>query len=201
MQPQGRMSPMTAFFLGLFGVGAISVAAGAVIVLFGLRMADSHVGGLIRLVDSAVTNLPAIVEGLPPALKEALHDRRAPEYAKNIETQVDMVAGRWSDSPVPTVIIRNQGDELVSLLTIRVAALDEKGRAIREWTTVAATPIGIADEWRGPLMPGATRHVVLDGGCFRGDDDRSAASMVVEIADVRVWTPLPVEMHASASLP
>ena len=178
------------------------MASGAGIVLYGLRVADSHVGGLLRFADSAVTNLPAIVESLPPALKDALHDRRAPEYAKLIETKVDMVAGQWSDAPVATVTIRNLGDELVSLLTIRVAALDNAGRAIREWTTVAATPMGIANEWRGPLMPGSTRHVVLDDSYSRHDDDRRAASMVVEIADVRVWTPpTAAEVHARASLP
>jgi hypothetical protein len=99
------------------------------------------------------------------------------------------------------VTIKNKGNELVSLLTVRVAALDARGRALHEWTTTAATPIGFEHEWRGPLMPGSTRHVVLDNGCFHRNELEGAETLVVEIADVRVWTSPTNEMQASALNP
>lgn len=201
MHAPTRMSPLTAFFLGLFGVGAIGVASGAVIFLYGLRMVDRHFGSAVQIVENVAANLPDFIEGLPPAIKDALHDRRAPEYAANIETDVELVKSKDGESSFPTLTIKNKGNELVSLLTVRVAALDAQGRAIREWTTAAATPIGIEREWRGPLMPGSTRHVVLDHGCFFEDDLHGAESLVVEIADIRVWTSPTAEMQASAMNP
>ena len=199
MHAQARMSPLTAFFFGLFGVGAVAVASGAVIVLYTLDMVDRHFGSAMGIVENAAANLPEFIEGLPPAIKDALHDRRAPEYAASIETSVEMVEPAKGQSPFPTITIRNKGNELVSLLTVRVAALDAQGRAYQEWTTVAATPIGIEDEWRGPLLPGSTRHVVLDHGCYF--DQRDAVTLTVEIADVRVWTAPVSEMQASAVNP
>jgi len=199
MHVQTRMSPLTAFFIGLFGVGAVAVASGAVIVLYTMDMVDRHVGSVMGIVENAASNLPEFIEGLPPAIKDALHDRRAPEYATSIETAVELVEPGKGQSPFPTVTIRNKGNELVSLLTVRVAALDAQGRAYQEWTTVAATPIGIEDEWRGPLLPGSTRHVVFDHGCYF--DQRDAVTLSVEIADVRVWTAPVSEMQASAVNP
>jgi len=201
MHAQSRMSPLTAFFLGLFGVGAIGVASGAVIVLFGLRMVDRHFGSAVHIAENAIGNLPEFIEGLPPAIKDALHDRRAPEYATSIETTVDMVESKDNETVFPTITIRNKGTELVSLLTVRVAALDARGRATHEWTTAAATPIGIEREWRGPLMPGGTRHVVLDHGCYYQNDLDGSETLVVEIADVRVWTSPVAHMQASSVNP
>lgn len=200
MHAPTRMSPLTAFFLGLFGVGAVAVASGTVVLLFGLRMVDRHIGVAIHLAENAVTNLPEFLEGLPPALKDALHDRRAPEYAAHLEAEANIVDGGGQDRFV-TLTVRNAGEELVSLLSLRVAALDAQGRAVREWTTVAATPIGIEDEWRGPLMPGGTRHIVLDRGCFFPGEWRAAVTAVVEIADVRVWRGSESERQASVGYP
>jgi len=70
---------------------------------------------------------------------------------------------------------------------VRVAALDVDGVARREWTEVVATPLAIDDDWRGPLLPGSKRHVVLSS--WRGVSAASATAIRgdVEISDVRVW--------------
>lgn len=201
MHAQTRMSPLTAFFFGLFGVGAVAVAAGAAIVLYSIDMVDRHFGSAIGIIENAASNLPEFIEGLPPAIKDALHDRRAPEYAASLETTVDLVKCTDVESLFPTITIRNKGQELVSLLTVRVAALNANGHAVCEWTTVAATPIGIEHEWRGPLMPGSTRHVVLDHGCYYKKALEGTETLIVEIADVRVWTSPGAEMQASSVNP
>lgn len=119
-----------------------------------------------------------------------LNDRRAPEYIENIEVDVafrrdDRIGGL---RPVMTIV--NRGSEVVSLLAIRVAAMDADRIPLQEWTEIVATPLAIEGEWRGPLMPGATRNVVLSR-CLRSIDPADASSVTgaVEIADVRLWKP------------
>ena len=82
--------------------------------------------------------------------------------------------------------IINKGDEIVSLLAVRVVALNSQGVPVREWTEVVATPLAIEGEWRGPLMPGNQRHAILSGYLGRGVDGEEKYTAAIEIADVRV---------------
>jgi len=51
---------------------------------------------------------------------------------------------------------------------------------------VVATPLAIDDDWRGPLMPGATRYVVLSGSRSLAGKVGTVTA-VTEIGEVRVW--------------
>lgn len=75
------------------------------------------------------------------------------------------------------------------MLAVRVAALDARRTPVREWTEVVATPIAIDHEWRGPLMPGATRHVVLSSWRNFPADKADALLVAPEISEIRVWEP------------
>ncbi|MFQ5462644.1 MAG: hypothetical protein ACE5E5_08465 [Phycisphaerae bacterium] len=181
------MSPWTALFLGMFGFGSVVLVAGTTVVLYGMRIAEKNITDVFGLTEQTIANLPEIIESLPPSVQDLLNDRRAPEYRDKIDVQVRLVTGSGGQRLFPALTITNNGDEVVSLLTVRVAALDAVGTAVQEWTELVATPIGIEDELRGPLMPHATRHVRL-GRC-RPPTNLSIEKLtgVGEISDVRIW--------------
>lgn len=184
--PRARMSPMTALFLGMFFVGGMGIASLTAIVLYTMRIADSNAAKLLHFADNTIEGLPDLLKSLPPALADVLNDRRAPEYVSNLDVKVKFVTDESRGSVRPVVTVKNNGTEVVSMLALHVAAMDEHGNPRSDWTEVVATPLTIDDEWRGPLMPGSTRHVVLRGSrSFAGNASTLVA--VAEIGDVRVW--------------
>lgn len=192
MVTHARMSPLTAFFIGVFGVGAVSIASVTAIVLYGLAIVDMKTTDALQFTEKTITTtlteLPKLLESLPEAIGDLLNDGRAPEYAAHLDVNVDFVVDQRSGSLRPVLTVVNQGEELVSLLSVRVAVLNKSGLPIRDWTEVIATPIAIDHDWRGPLMPGATRHVVLSS-CGRGvtADQAGEITGAVEISDIRIW--------------
>ena len=190
MVPQQRMSPLTAFFLGLFGVGAVAIGSIAVVSLYTLRIIDSNVGAVFRLASDTVDGLPGLLRELPPALGDLLRDRRDPRYASHIKVDVRFAADEIRGGLRPVMTVTNNGEEVVSLLAVRVVGLDAEGRPAGEWTEVIATPLAFDNDWRGPLLPGETRHVLLSRTHrFVNDPAGTDLSPAVEIADVRIWRP------------
>ena len=97
----------------------------------------------------------------------------------------------------PIIELHNRGGELVSLLSMRVVVFDKDGDPVDEFNEWGATPIAADDEWRGPLMPGATRHIVsryLGLGQMFSPAELQAG---VEITDVRVWKGATTEAEAT----
>jgi len=202
------MSPLTALFLGLSLFGVSLVAMIAVVALYGLKIADDKSDRLLGLADNTVERVPEIIrsvtdqmpeliKSLPPVLSDAFNDRRAPEYTGQLVIQAELRPSGRRDSLAPVVTIENKGSEMVSLLSVRVAVLDESGTPRREYTEMAATPLAIDHDWRGPLMPGATRHLVL---CDWDGLPQNAASRwkaVCEISELRLWNGPAAEAVAS----
>lgn len=196
MTTSTRMSPMTALFLGLFGVGAVGITSGTAVLLYTLRIVDQKANKLLGFAENTIQSLPDLMASLPPALNEVLSDRRAPEYVGSIESSVRFVLTENGEGVRPVVTVVNKGNEVVSMLGVRVAAMDADGVPVRDWTEVVATPLPIDDDWRGVLLPGATRHVVLHGS--RSLDPVKVASYrgEIEFSELRVWVPtdrLPVK--------
>lgn len=189
MGPQTRMSPLTAFCFGLFGVGAVTIAGVTSIVLYGMRVIDKRTDAVFGIVGSTVAHLPDLVEQLPKAVGELLQDRRAFDYSPNVEVVAKFLFDEKRDRIRPSLVITNRGSEVVSLMAVRVAALNAQKNAVAEWTETVATPVGIADEWRGPLAPGATRYVVLRGDWSLQRADVAALTPSIEISELRIWTP------------
>jgi len=190
MTGQNRMSAMTALVIGIFGIGAITVASTAAIVLFGMSIVDAKVSDVLGIAQGTIEGLPDLIESAPAAIADILNDRRAPEYAADLDVKVAFVSQDRSGSVRPTLTITNKGNKVVSMLAIRVAALKDGTIPVREWTEVVATPIAIEDEWRGPLFPGSTRYVLLSSG-YRGVPAQMTGDIVaaVEISEIRVWRP------------
>ena len=181
-----RMSPLTAMFLGMFFVGGLVIASATAVVLYSMRIADSNVAKLLWFADNTVDGLPELLKSLPPALADVLHDRRAPDYASKLDVHVKFIDDETSGALRPVLTVKNTGDEVVSMLALHVAALDANGTPRSDWTQVVATPLSIDKDWRGPLMPGETRHVVFSGSRALAGKSQTLAA-VVEIGDVRVW--------------
>ncbi|MGB2984380.1 MAG: hypothetical protein WBE26_00740 [Phycisphaerae bacterium] len=194
MMHQNRMSPLTALFIGIFGVGAVGIASGAAIVLYSMRIIDTRATELLGFAENTVGGtleaLPELLESLPPTLKDLLNDQRAPEYAANIDVDVNFIADERSGGLRPVLTITNNGSEVVSMLAVRVAALQDQNVPVQEWTEVVATPIAIENEWRGPLMPGSRRYVVVS--CCRNlrvGKIGGSITGAVEISEIRIWRP------------
>jgi len=184
--PRSRMSPITALIVGLFLFGGVGIASLTTVVLYTMRIADSNAAKLLHFAGNTVDGLPELLKSLPPALADVLNDRRAPEYASNIDVKVKFINDEASGMLRPVVTVTNKGTEVISMLALHVAAMDENGTPRNDWTEVVATPLTIDNDWRGPLMPGNTRHVVLSGSrSLAGKSETLVA--VAEIGDVRVW--------------
>jgi len=181
------MSPWTALFLGMFGLGGVVLVTGTTVVLYGMRIAEKNIADVFGLAEHTVANLPEFIESLPPSIQDLLNDRRAPEYQDQIDVQVRLVGESEGRRVFPALTITNNGDKVVSLLTVRVAALDAEGTPVQEWTELVATPIGVEDELRGPLMPNATRYVRLQRCRFSSGYPIEKLTGVGEISDVRIW--------------
>jgi hypothetical protein len=189
MTTKQRMSPLTAFFLGLFGVGTAIVCVGGVIAIFGMRLVDKNVNNAAGLVATTIANVPELIDSLPPIVSDSFKDRRAPEYASHLDVKVTFVPDGRGKGYRPALSITNRGEEMISLLGIRVAAMDERDSPIADWTEVVATPISIDNHWRGPLMAGQTRNVVLSGWYRLSEETAAKVTGAWEITDVRIWDP------------
>lgn len=178
-----RMSPWTALFLGGSGVVGLIIVSAASIVLYGMSIADRNVSSIVQVATNSVDDLPGWLVELPELFEKVFNDRRALEYADSLDFDVTFVTDARG-VVTPALTIRNTGRETVSYLSVRVAALNEDDIPVGEWTELVATPVGIEEELRGLLLPGATRHVMLDGR-WKGKGDFTLKG-VTEVSDIRV---------------
>ncbi len=184
-KPRSTLST-AAFGLSAFTVTVVVCATS--IILYGLYIVDRKSDSLVDLLESSIVSLPEVTEALPPAISDVLNDRRAPDYAEQLDVSVQLAeVDSRKGVTQPVIEVHNRGNRLVTLLSMRVVILDEDGRPAVESNEWAATPFAADDDWRGPLMPGSTR--TLSGGYYRLGDGRKipADRVSVEITDIRVW--------------
>lgn len=188
MVTQKRMSALTALVLGVTGVATVGIASGSALVAYTMHVAGGNVEALVGFTGSTIKGLPELLQALPPAVSDMLNDRRVPSYASHLDVNVKLVTNRKGDRYRPVLTVTNGGSEVVSMLAVRVAAIGGDGVPVGEWTEVVATPIALEDhDWRGPLMPGTPRYVMVGG--WRGLNAMPLSSLTpaVEISEVRVW--------------
>lgn len=168
---------------GVFGLLVVGVICGTAVGLYGMNIVDRHSGQISGMAFQALADWRKIA---PPAVVEALNDRRMPQYLDNLTISTEMIDGSLgSDLRRVLLTIRNGGDETVSMLALRVMLEDDDSVPRAERSLYAATPIMLdEDNWRGPLLPGATRRIVVMH--CRGD---GASKASVEVAELRVSTP------------
>lgn len=172
-----------------------AIVCGTGLGLYGLRIVDTKSDNVLASIQQVIGNLPEIQKNLPPVLADALSDERRPDYIGKIKITASVVSGPNKRGDIlPAVEVTNTGDEVVSMLPIRITLSDANGGGLAQRTRMGATPLGVADEdWPGPLMPGATRKIVQR---FSVDRDRgsnlgeaSDYQVACEVTDVRIWKP------------
>lgn len=182
-QPVRRMSALSAAIFGVTAVVMTVIASVTAVVFYGLTMVDRKTDTLTETARALLEELPAIRAALPPALADAVSDVRRPEYAPRLKIEVGLPQASDRGRRVePVISVENTGDEVVSMLALRIVALNSAGAPIREWTEYLATPLAIEDEWRGPLLPSSTRRAVLNRSC-----PKDTASVEYEVTELRVW--------------
>lgn len=182
-----------------FSVMLITVILCATMIgMYGMNIVDRKTDTLTGFVQEAVRSLPEMVDSLPPVVADVLDDRRMPGYAETIDVSVRLVPVGRRDWVRPVIEVHNRGGEMVSLLSMRVVVFDEDGDPVGEMNEWGATPIAADDEWRGPLMPGAKRHIL--SRYLHLNDGRSSQGLraEVEITDIRVWKGEATQLDAAA---
>ncbi len=173
---------LSSLVLGLCGMISITVVCATAVGLYGLYIVDDKIEELVGASPDMVEALTDWQQALPPALADAIDDRRDISYRPMVDASVELL-GTDSRSATPVIEVVNQGDKVVTLLSMRVTVEDDEGIPDREMTVYAATPITIDHEWRGPLLPGSTRRFALRSGRL----GRDATLATLEITELRVW--------------
>ncbi len=190
-----RSGFLTALAHGFFGLLIAVVLVVAVVVVTGVYFADRNIGQVIALTRDAGGSLREWREFLPPAISEALEDRRAPDYRNALEIEA-LVAdadaqgvsshSHHNNSRYVLVRVSNRGDEVISLLTGRIVLYDANRVPVHEKVVAVATPFALdidrEDKWRGPLWPGQTREFVATRAPTRGEYHAE-----FDLADLRTW--------------
>jgi hypothetical protein len=188
METRKGMSAATAFFLGMWITGSVAIAGGTVFLLCVLNVVDGKIGDIVHLGRDAIGNASNVVKALQPLLGDVFNDQRNLGYAKQIEVKIHSPSTSRNCGR-PSLTISNTGTEVISRLTVRVTAIDDSGSTRYEWTEMAATPIAINNQFRGPILPGdgIRRLVFSEGPCVRGEE-LASLSLKAEIAEIFVWS-------------
>ncbi len=101
---------------GVSGVLITGIICGTGVGLYGLRMLDHKTGDLTSLAKEIVAAVPDIIDALPPVLADALNDRRDPGYRSDLEIEIAIRQDQDSSWQRPVLIVKNNGDQVVSLL-------------------------------------------------------------------------------------
>jgi hypothetical protein len=192
-----KRSFLTAMVSGFFGVMISLIVCGTALTLFGLYIADNTV---FRLIGEVRGGLADWRDHLPAIVTDALHDRRAPEYREQVDVRARFVGSDELRRGGDIVLeVENRGDAIVTLMNVRVSMLDDREVPVREYIFAAATPITSDGGFHGPIQPASnnvpTRRVLakVTGAPIEN------GKLLVEVTDLRVWTPPKTEIESAAS--
>jgi hypothetical protein len=151
--------------------------------LYGLYIVDDKIEELVGASPDLIDALTDWQQALPPALADAIDDRRDLSYQPMVDTSVELIDDDYR-STTPVIEVVNRGDKVITLLSMRVTVDDDEGIPTKEMTVYAATPLTIDSDWRGPLLPGSTRRFAMRSSRL----GRDACSASLEVTELRVWT-------------
>jgi hypothetical protein len=183
-----RHTFLSALAMGVSAIIIAFIVSCTVIIIYGMNFAGEKSEELVSLLEEGIRGLPKLQESLPPALADMLNDRRQPDYSNQLTITPKTVLLPDNKGTVKTTIeIVNNGNEVVSLLSLRVVVLTSQNDIITESNEFAATPIAADNHrWRGPLLPGSRRYFVTSRGglpVYSADELKPE----IEITDIRIW--------------
>jgi hypothetical protein len=183
-----RHTFLSSLALGLSAIVITLLVSGTVVALYVVHLASEKSEVALTLAKDAVHGLPEFTKSLPPALSDMLDDRRDPKYTQELTISAKTTSEPDDHGRIRTEIeIVNNGDAVVSLLSLRITLLDDKERLFCESQEWAATPVAADQDWRGPILPGSKRHIVCRAGCPWGENPTSALNPQIEVTELRVW--------------
>jgi hypothetical protein len=174
--------------MGLSALAITFVISFTTVIIYGIHFAGEKSERLVSLVEDAVRGLPHIQESLPPVLADILNDRRQPDYCTQLEVHAKTTFLPEHHGRVRTEIkVTNKGQEVVSLLSLRIVIRDSLDEILVESNQWAATPFAAEQDWRGPLMPGSSRYFAFSRSGAYSSLSADGLTTEVEITDVRIW--------------
>jgi hypothetical protein len=183
-----RHTFLSALALGLSAVAISFIVSLTTVVIYGIHFAGEKSERVVSLVEDAVQGLPQLQESLPPILADVLNDRRQPDYCAQLEVGAKTTSEAENHGRLRTEItVTNKGQEVISLLSMRIVVRDSFGSILAESNQWAATPIAAEHDWRGPLMPGASRHFAFSRGGACSGLSTDELTTEVEVTDIRIW--------------
>ncbi len=183
-----RHTFLSALAMGLSSVAIAFIISFTTVVIYGIHFAGEKSERLVSLVEDAVQGLPHIQESLPPVLADLLNDRRQPDYCAHIEVSAKTVPEAEHHGRLRTEIkVTNKGQDVISLLSLRIAVRDSLNQTLSESNQWAATPFAAEHDWRGPIMPGSNRYFAFSHGGAHSGRSSDNLTTEVEITDIRVW--------------
>ena len=184
-----RHTFLSALVMGICALAITIILSGTAVVLYGMHfVGEKSEKIVVSLFEDAIQGLPVLQKSLPPVLGDLLDDRRLPDYCNQLEIRARTSVQDDRNGRMRTEIkVTNNGEEVVSLLSLRIVIFDSHNEILGESNQWAATPIAADDDWRGPIMPGSNRHFVVSH--YRRSPDLYLEDLKteVEITDVRVW--------------
>jgi len=190
--------------MGLSSVIIVCVLCCTGLIIYSMHFAGGQAGKIVSVATDFVNGAPDILKALPPLVGDVLNDRRAPSYSAQLEVTAQMLPDRDGEGARLQFQVANNGDRLVTLLTVRTTLINADGRTVGESNHWVATPIAADRDWRGPLMPKSSRRFACPLHLRDSDDDPSGLKVEVEITDIRIWTEaneVPGPSQAAASTP
>ena len=178
----------SALAMGLSAIVITFIISCTVVIIYGINFAGDKSEKLVSLAEDAIRGLPALQESLPPILTDILDDRRQPDYCNQLEITANttLLPDRYG-RVLTSVKVVNNGQEVVSLLSLRITVLNLHDEILAESNEWAATPFAAEHDWRGPLMPGSHRHFTSSGRGAFPVSSLNDLKTEVEITDIRVW--------------
>lgn len=184
-----RHTFLSSLAMGLSAIVITLLISGAVVTLYVVHLASEKSDQVLAVAKGAILGLPEFTKSLPPALSDMLNDRRDPRYTRELTITAKAVSQPDEYGPICTEIeIVNNGDSVVSLLSLRVTLLDDNQRLLGESQEWAATPVAAEGGWKGPILPGSTRHIVCRTGLSWGEPPSTSMNAEVEVTELRVWS-------------
>jgi len=185
---------LTTLISGVFGTLILLIVCAAGLGLYGLHIADRTARDFFGPENKFVEALPRLGRAVP-MLGDVFNDRRVPGYRSQLQLSVRLEKPTDLNEQARAIVeASNHGDQTVTLLTARIVLLDAGGDPVGESRCFIAAPLTLSDEqWRGPLLPGATRRL-----CQRVPAPPEAYTAELDVSDVRVWVP---QATATSSAP
>jgi len=173
--------------LGLSAVAIVCIICCTAVMIYGVHFAGAQSEKFMAITGDVFDGIPDIIQSLPPLAADVLNDQRLPSYSGEIEATARIIAADNHGQARTQIEVTNNGERLITMLSLRITILDANDEIVSESNEWAATPLAADHDWRGPLMPNSHRRFNSGSHRLPRDTDQAHLRAEVEITDIRVW--------------